>query len=175
MAHRSLARALNPLKSRADLPDDLFRPTYQNRLRVIGRHLDDGNYRAVHLLEVEGGILVRATRYQQVVSDLLEFPEQSFRSLIVDAVRKRGNHRPTMMHSPLFPTGYEDFLRALGHQLDERISRAIALIECDDFVFLSGMEQPGGTLSSFAPFARSLREPEIVAMLDDAFHRRSGD
>lgn len=175
MAHRSLARALNPLKSRADLPDDLFRPTYQNRLRVIGRHLDDGDYRAVHLLEVEGGILARATRHQQVMSDLLEFPEASFRALIVEAVRKRGNRRPTNLHSPLIPTGYEDFLRALGHHLDGRISRMIAMMECDDFVFLSGMEQPGGTLSSFAPFTLSLREPEIVDLLDSAFRRRSGD
>src|SRR5687768_4036212 len=65
----------------------LLAPTYQNRLRVIGRHLDLQGFRAASLLEVEGGILARAFHPERHAMELLEFPDDGFRRMMVDAVR----------------------------------------------------------------------------------------
>lgn len=55
------------------LPPALLAPTYQNRLRTIGRQLDVDGYRSIVLFEVDGGFVSRAVHRRQRDILLLEF------------------------------------------------------------------------------------------------------
>ena len=108
--------------------------TYENRLRVVGRQLDLYAYRAVNLFEVGGGFLVRALLPGSRVPDALEFPDRDFLPQVEAAIAARGEGERLRSTSPLLPTGYEDFLRALGHRFDQRVAEAITVSELDKFI-----------------------------------------
>lgn len=172
MQRSGLIGVLNPIRSRSEIPEELFLPTYQNRLRVIGRHLDVGEYRNAVILEVEGGFLARAFSPREHTPELLEFPTDSFDGLIQEAVRSRGRAKKVRRKSKLLPTGYEDFLRALGYELDRRQAKSIVITECDDQIFVAGLERVGGPHGGFASFNEGLTSEHIDVMLDMAFRRR---
>ena len=158
----------------AELHRQLLLPTYQNRLRVVGRQLDLGGYGAINLLEVPGGFLVRAMRPEARAPEALEYPEGEFPGLLARAIAARGEgerrHRP----HPLLPTGYEDFLRALGWRLDEQRAEAITVAELEGFVAVVGLAKVERyERADIAPFQRLLRADDIAALLDDAFRRRA--
>ncbi len=167
-----LIGALNPVRSRSAIPEELFLPTYQNRLRVIGRHLDLGEYRHVTILEVDGGFLARAFSPRHHAPELLEFPNETFSGLITEAIRARGRTKKVRRKSPLLPTGYEDFLRALGFELDQRAVKSLVVTECEDHIFVSGLEQVGVSNGGFAMFDDILTSTNVDRILDSAFRRR---
>ena len=159
---------------RGDLPRSLLLPTYQNRLRVIGRQLDLGGYGAINLMEIPGGSLLRAMGPGARLPEALEHPLGEVPAELARAIAARGegarDHRP----HPLLPTGYEDFLRALGYRLDEQQAEAITVAELDGFVAVGGLvrvEEYART--GIAPFQTLLRAEDIVALLDEAFRRRA--
>jgi hypothetical protein len=59
---------------------ELLRPTYQNRLRVIGRHLDNGGFHGASIFEIDGGFVVRATAADAKRPQALEFPDDQLPS-----------------------------------------------------------------------------------------------
>jgi len=157
-----------------NVPDTLLEPTYQNRLRVIGRHLDLLSYRSFVIVEVEGGLLVRAVRADQRDGEALEFPDGAFRQLMLDAISSRGSGYHSYTPSPLLPTGYEDFLRALGHRLDQRLARGVVVTECPSMVVVTGDEQSHtSTQAPYRVFEDLLRPQDVTALLDQAFSRRA--
>jgi CheY-like chemotaxis protein len=159
----------------AAIPDQLLRPTYQNRLRVIGRQLDLYGYRSINLLEVAGGFLVRAMRPDSRTPEALEFPDRDFPVLVAGAFAARGEQDRQRSRSPLLPMGYEDFLRALGYWLDTRIAEAVTVTELDQFVAVGGIGKvDGGAQTSLEPFQRLFRADEIADLLDGAYRRRVG-
>ncbi len=168
----SLMGALNPLKSRNAIPDHLRFPTYQNQLRLIGRHLDTNGYRSISLLDVEGGILVRAFTARKHESELLEFPDSAFDQMVKDAIEGRGRRKKVGRKHAVVPTGYEDFLRALGYELDQRVAKSITLHESPDSWFVAGIAGSDNSNGVFSPFDMTLREAEVNAVLDAAFRRR---
>ncbi|HEU5422952.1 MAG TPA: hypothetical protein VFU72_05385 [Nitrolancea sp.] len=148
-------------------------PTYQNRLRVIGRQLDLGRFRAINLLEIGGGFLVRALTSSNRLAEALEFPHSEFRDSVARAIAARGEGERQHPAHPLLPTGYEDFLRALGYRLDEQHAEAIAVTELEGFIAVSGVAKRDRiSQTSIAPFQTLLRADDIVALLDEAFRRR---
>lgn len=153
--------------------EQLLCPTYQNRLRVIGRQLDRYEYRSVNLLEVGGGILVRALKPGSRTPKTLEFPDHDFAPLITAAIGARGEGERRRSKTALLPTGYEDFLRALGRWLDGRLAEAITVSELDSFVAVGGVAKVDGPAQmAVAPFQTLLRADDIAALLDRAFRRR---
>jgi len=157
-----------------DVPRELLLPTYQNRLRVIGRQLDLGGYSAINLMEIPGGCLIRAMGPGERIPEALEFPQSDFPEVMARAITGRGegarSHRP----HPLLPTGYEDFLRALGFRLDAQHAEAITVAELESFIAVGGlvrMEQYSRT--GLGPLQSLLRADDIVALLDEAFRRRT--
>ena len=153
---------------------ELLLPTYQNRLRVIGRQLDLGGYGAINLLEIPGGFLVRAMRPGARAPDALEYPHGEFPELLARAVAARGEGERRPRPHPLLPSGYEDFLRALGHRLDEQQAEAITVAELEGFVAVGGLARVERyERTDIAPFQRLLRAEDIGALLDDAFRRRA--
>jgi hypothetical protein len=151
----------------------LYFPTYQNRLRVIGRQLDLARCRGLSLLEISGGFLVRAATPDARTPATWEFPYGDFEGLIAGAIAARGEPARPRVH-PLLPTGYEDFLRALGHRLDEEYAEAVTVTELDGFVAVGGVGLAAAHgRSTAAPFQWLLRPDDVAALLDEAFRRRA--
>lgn len=133
----------------------LFRPdgtpSYQQRLAVIGRHLDTHRCEAACLLEVEGNYIVRALGSDGSTSTLMEFVSEDFAG---DSVP----HAPRKPRaSSLLPSGYEAAFRAVGRLLDERSALSIAVIECPSALQIIGYEggHAGGHLTHL-PFELTL-------------------
>jgi hypothetical protein len=73
----------------------------------------------------------------------------------------------------LLPTGYEDFLRAIGYRLDEHAAEATTISELDELVVVGGVgrvDEFGNT--RYGPLQWLLREAEIGFLLNEAYRRR---
>ena len=106
--------------------------------------------------------------------DALEFPHEDFPGLLRAAIAARGEGPRLHKNHPLLPTGYEDFLRALGYRLDEQHAEAIAITELDGFVAVSGVGPVETSYqTTIAPFQLLLRPDDISSLLDEAFRRRA--
>jgi hypothetical protein len=155
------------------VPERLFFPTYQNRLRVIGRQLDLAGCRGLSLLEIAGGFLVRTTAPSTRAPATWEFPYGDFAGLIAAAIAARGEPRRQRVH-PLLPTDYEDALRALGHRLDEAFAEAVTVTELEGFVAVGGVGLvEDDARPTIAPFQWLLRRADLEALLDEAYRRRT--
>lgn len=181
LAHQLIATAGGAAMASASAPSDgTSMPasqaslTYQNRLRVIGRQLDLYGYRSVTILEVAGGFLVRGAAGGARAPEALEFLDQDFPQLLQGAIGARGDGEHTRSTSSLLPTGYEDFLRALGHRLDTQFSEAVSISELDSFVAVGGVARTDGfNRTSLSPLQWLLRNDDITYLLDEAFRRRA--
>ncbi|CAN5766075.1 hypothetical protein BH23CHL2_BH23CHL2_23190 [soil metagenome] len=169
----SLIGALNPLKSKPSIPEQLYLPTYQNQLRLVGRNLDTNEYRTVSILDVEGGILARAFNSRRHDSELLEFPDNAFREMVQEAITGRGRRNRVAKHSAVVPTGYEDLFRAIGWELDRRLAKAITIHECSDSIFVAGLAAVEQGSGNFSPFHLSFDVNAVQSILNAAFARRS--
>ncbi|HLT19009.1 MAG TPA: response regulator [Thermomicrobiales bacterium] len=159
----------------AGIDEALMRLTYQNRLRAVGRHLDLYGFRRIYILEVEGGFVVRATAADGRETETLEFADQHFPQLLASCAAARGEgERHWPVPGSLLPTGYEDFLRAVGYELDQRAAEAITISELDDLAVVSGVgrvDEYGVT--RFGPLQWLLRRPDVERLLDEAYRRRA--
>jgi hypothetical protein len=156
------------------IPPELTRLTYQNRLRVIGRQLDLYGYRGATILEVAGGFLVRGTAAGSRAPEALEFLDQGFPQLLRSAYNSRGENERPRATSALLPTGYEDFLRALGYRFDTQFAEAVTITELDSFVAVGGVARVDATgQTGFGPLQWLLRQDDIAFILDEAFRRRA--
>lgn len=156
------------------VPKALMQPTYQNRLRAIGRQLDLSLYQSMNLMEVGGGILVRGTPRGSRVPEALEFPDKDFTGMFRGGFAARGEQQRERVKTPLLPTGYEDFLRALGYRLDTSFAEAVSIVELDSFVAVGGVAKiDAAGHTAVAPLQWLLYAEDIIFMLDEAYLRRS--
>lgn len=151
------------------LPPELLRPTYQNRLRLIGRHLDVGGFRTVVVLEVDGGFVARAVSRSDRELQLLEFLDETFPERMIQATESRGAGERGSKGSPIAPTGYEDLFRALGRQADLRKLARISIAEMTDGLVLAGDDCAAEIAR---PVDFRLSQDAISRLLDDAFRQR---
>ena len=175
--HASRQRSQEPeLWSRPsllDVPDQLKRPTYQNRLRVIGSELDAARCTAVHLVRVDGGFVVRAVSRRTGQPSVLVFPDRDFPVLAARAHAARGRRGRMRLGTPLLPTGYEDFLRALGRWLDETHVLLVRLVEEPDAIRIEGTRVADEKVKNRrVPFRERLGREEIGVLLAEAFRHR---
>lgn len=158
-----------------DLPPERLAPTYQNRLRVIGRQLDVYGYRSISVLEVQGGFLVRALPARSRVPEALEFPDRDFQSLIRSSIKEHmsGDAQREASVGDLVPTGYEDLLRAIGYRMDELSAESIIIAELIDLVVVAGRGQNEvRSAVAIEPFQMFLRGHDVEYLLNEAFLRR---
>lgn len=157
-----------------NVEDYLLRPTYQNRLRVIGRHLDLYGYRRANILEVDGGFIVRASPSQNRGVETLEFVGHQFAQLIASAAEGRGAGERNLTHpTGLLPTGYEDFFRAIGYQLDQHAAEAITISELEELAVIGGVGRVDETgVSRYGPIQWLFRPEDVAVLLDRAYKRR---
>ncbi|CAN5521815.1 hypothetical protein BH23CHL2_BH23CHL2_07790 [soil metagenome] len=155
--------------------NSLLQPTYQNRLRVIGYHLDTEHFREAAILEIEGGFIVRAQAKKGKRAEALEFPDSQFVQLMQGAIDDRGHGAGYDHHSSVLPTGYQDFFRALGFLLDNQAAIGVTIVELESHFLVAGLE-PSNSIAghnAFRRFERYLTRDNIQQLLDDAFNRRN--
>lgn len=155
------------------IPPDLLRPTFQNRLRAIGRQMDDFDYHGFNILEVAGGFVVRVGNPSTREYQALEFLDAHLPHLVAAKFTGRGRSSSARVNSTLLPTGNEDFLRALGYRLDQQHAEMITLIELSNYIVVGGAAPQGGAGGQLGAFEWFLRAQEIESLLNDAYRRRN--
>lgn len=154
----------------------LFEVTYQNRLRVVGRVLDNWRLDQAVVVEVDKGILLRAHDAhtgEQFAEMLLD---ENLTEAMETAMSERGRAaQPLPASTALHPTGYEDFLRALGFRLDRQRAQSIVIVECPRFFHVSGLEAVGPEdQPALTPFSSFYEVPKVNALVNEAVARRKG-
>lgn len=154
-------------------PQHLAEPTYQNRLRVLGRYLDERHLHSITLIEIPGGFVLRGTRESEPWPVLAEFDDRQVSKLLRQSLDQRGSGPGGRDVRDLIPTGYEDMLRALGFELDQRIAENIVIAELPSILAVSGFEPVlGFGESSYRPFSDALAPEDVVSVLNKAYARR---
>ena len=115
------------------MPANVRQLPYEQRLRSIGSNLDSGGYHSVSIIEVDGGLIVRASAPGSRTPEVLEIQDDGI-AIAAQLAPMRGGvpHR-------LFSEGYKGFLAALGCRLDRSEAAAIAIVEGTDFVTIGGI------------------------------------
>lgn len=146
---------------------------YEAHLRLIGRHLDVNELRELMLFETEGGFILRVLNSRERRLEALEFPFEEAESLHQRARASRGRGERVQHVAPLYPTGYEDMLRALGSEFDLRAATNIVVLEMEERLIVKGLEhRESFHASEYGEFERELLPVDVQQMLDNAFRRR---
>jgi hypothetical protein len=166
---------VSDLGSAFDQPLDLLELSYQNRLRVIGRFIDELELHSVTLIEVNGGFVLRASRAGEPWPVVIELDDRKVSELMRQAIQARGEGDQERESRELLPTGYEDTFRALGFGLDQRIAESIVVAELPSLFAVSGFEPvvtPGVGETTYRPFAEAMGPGEVTGALRLAIARR---
>lgn len=150
------------------------RPSYQSMLRALGSYLDEEPSCRISVVEVPDGFLVRMQRTVYKLEPRVEhfkrdtltrYVDQFVRTQQPTGVRQR--HQGIWAH---FPNGHQDFLRALGYELDGSSARNIVIDELEDGLSLTYTQPaPEGGWETRAAY---LSLGDIETVLNDAFNRR---
>ena len=153
-----------------------YRNTYQDKLRLIGTHLDRNNLKRINVMEVPGGMLVRASSEDGSTDELFEFPDDTFEGHHEQSVGQRQNasNEYLQIKSELIPTSYSDVLRAIGAWLDEGLARSIIISEGARGLYITGsMLQETSIQSRYASFDEFFSPEAVDILLTEAYRRRS--
>jgi hypothetical protein len=163
------------LRRKKEPPNHLLKHTYQNELRAIGRFCDDNRLRCIGIYEVDDGFVLRAlTDANDPHSvEAIEVPKDDIQSLIMKNFTSKGRTAP-LTRSPLCPTGYEDFLRALGYELEINQGRGVTIQEMVDRIGINYHQLQATSEEGYVwePRSAILTAADIQNLLDEAFNRR---
>ncbi len=147
--------------------------SYQTALRAVGRHADDSGLRAVSIMEVRGGFLLSAHSGPEPTLVIgTEITAEDMDALIVKNFTAMTRQEELLYRSPLCPTGYEDWFRALGLRLDEEQVRAVALSELTDGFAVTFLRSNKDGDQTWEFGGLRLGKEEIQNLLDTAYLRR---
>lgn len=164
----------SPLPSQSDEgPDDW---SYQELFRSIGSMLDGDTTGALCIVEVDDGFVIRNQRTTQAKIEVAVSHLQ--RSELVSYAQELRRTRPgsQLRYHPgiwsNFQVTFQDFLRALGHELDTIGARHVVIDELSDGLFLMGelAEHEGAPARAWR---LALGTSEIEEILDEAVRRRT--
>ena len=147
---------------------------YENRFRLIGLRLDNQNMKRPVIMEVPGGMLVRA-EYDNMSDELFEFPDTQFEAQYEAAFQQRqvGEEDYLRIKSDLIPTSYSDVYRAIGEWLDERLARSVVISEGKSGIYVSGKMLEETTVQSrYGRFDELFTPDSVDALLTEAQQRR---
>jgi hypothetical protein len=149
---------------------------YEQALRIIGRHLDAEPAYHVSILEVEDGYTVRYQPAQHQAQDrTVHYSHSRLRDLFVFHVAGRGCLKRRGRHLGIwgnFPSGHEDFFRAMGAALDREGACSLTVDELAEQVQISYVRtQPDDPLRTEKRRA-VFGESDIRAMVEEAKLRR---
>jgi hypothetical protein len=149
---------------------------YQWMLRALGAYLDEEPSCRISLTEVPDGFLVRLQRaLHRLEPQVLHFKRDTLKEQLDQLMQSkrptaaRAHHQGVWSH---FPNGHQDFLRALGYELDQAQAHSIFIDELEDgfVVTYSCPETPGA--SKWTKKMVLLGLEDIETILNAAFERR---
>ncbi len=115
---------------------DSYRPL-QDGLRAAGRYLDENGLRLIGLLVVDEGIVVTlAPSDIHKPATAVMLTHEDLRGLWAQARTARGEGNAPRSPDPLFPTAYEDFLRALAVTATHGAWTRLRLVRLGDGVII---------------------------------------
>lgn len=128
---------------------------------------------SITLVEIPGGFVLRGSCSDDPWPVLLEFEDRKLGVMLQQAFEFRGAGRTPKEVRDLIPTGYEDLLRALGHELDERIAENVVITELPSLLAVSGFEPVlGFGESTYRPFSEPYSADDVANSLRQALSRR---
>jgi len=151
--------------------------TYQWMLRALGAYLDEEPSCRISLTEVPDGFLIRLQRaLHKLEPEVFHFKRETLKEQLDQLMRERRSNRTTARHQGVwshFPNGHQDFLRALGFELDEANAHSIFVDELEEgfVITYTCPESPGS--STWTKKMVVLGLEEIEAILNAAFERRA--
>jgi CheY-like chemotaxis protein len=168
VAGASLTRQTRLLDVPPHIPAALLVPTYQNRLRVIGRQCDALGLCELAILEAVGGFVVRGIRMRDGQAEVLEFADAHFAHLVSEVITMRDQGVDPPHHA-----WYEDTLRAIGHELDRRALDRVTIVELKQGLLVSGRQPTEGLRANEnGRLEWVFAAEELMALLDEAYSRR---
>ncbi len=160
-----------PIESTPPRPVEL---SLQDRLGVIGRQLDRQTCSNAAIMEVAGGFLVKVRSVGHPAPSVIEFKDEEFPARVRESIPRRGEHHQPGAHSDLLPTGYEDFLRALGYELDRMAAENVVVTEFVSLLTVTGISPTiEHGLTKHRTFAYALNSPGVQRLLAAAAARRT--
>ncbi len=149
--------------------------TYQWMLRALGAFLDEEPSCRITIAEVADGFLVRMQRsLHKIEPRVLHFNRATLVEQLEELTRQRTPAFGRVRHSGFWsklPNGHQDFLRALGFELDEASAHGILIEELEDGIVLT-YSYPERDTGAWRKRMLVLGLPEIEEILNAAFDRR---
>ena len=163
---------------------DFGRISYQWTLRQIGAFLDSRSGRRMTLIEVPDGFVLRYQTRDDAEVRVVHFPRRQLVARDVQQERMRlqqdGKRRRLSAGAPSpspepHPGSYQDFLRALGHELDLTSIYDLALDELDGSLIVTYLYVD--PRHAFVPVKKfvTLEREQRGQILHDAYARREGE
>jgi hypothetical protein len=159
--------------------EQIDRIPYQRALRVIGRNLDAEPAYHVSILEVADGFTVRSHQARHRTDGrIVHFKWDRLHDLLIfhtagrDSARRRHRHQGIWAN---FPSGHEDFFRALGFTLDTENANSLSVDEVPEGIAVSYMRPTPGNALSYEKCHIVYHKQEIETMLTVAQERRGQD
>jgi hypothetical protein len=184
-----------PIAEERAAPAKPAKSSYLMRLRILGHVIEQQGLSGVSIVEGADGFTVRGRRRGlpaegSLISAAgrghavnLQVSEAALQAYGAQALQQRhkGEESP-FVHtggappsSTLFPTGYEDGLRALGYQLDARGGvRNLSIVESATSVFVDYELDAASAEGGAAHQHVALSATDMEAMLAEAVDRRGG-
>lgn len=142
----------------------LRRLSYQPLLRALGAWLDSSGACNINLIETSTGFIVR---YGVGDDPLL------LRKFILTHAELEHLEAAMKERRSINPSGrYQDFLRALGYEIDEQAGAYVVLDEVEDHLFVSMCRPAEGGGLTWIKRARVLNPEDQAAILRRAYARR---
>ena len=140
------------------------RPSYQDSLRAIGRYFDRNIYRHILVSEVDDGFIARAFPSQQahLRAEGIALPMSDIRALIATQEQARGVPISDVKMPPLCPTGYEDFFRSLGFDLDGAEASNVSVVELNGGFLVAFNLKKGRTLDRAQMFYDAQKVDDLL-------------
>jgi hypothetical protein len=149
---------------------------YQWMLRALGAYLDEEPSCRISLTEVPDGFLVRLQRaLHRLEPQVLEFKRETLKEQVDQLMQgkkqsiARAHHQGVWSH---FPNGHQDFLRALGYELDQAVAHSIFIDELEDGFVVTYSCPEGSENGKWTKKMVMLGLEDIETILNAAFERR---
>jgi hypothetical protein len=140
------------------------RMSYQQLLRALGAWLDTNNACNVNLIETSTGFIIRYGVGEEPLllnKYILTYAELEH---LEAAMRERRSINPSGRH--------QDFLRALGYEIDEQAGKYMVLDQIEESLFLTYCHRSEGGGLTWVKRARVLSPADQAAVLRRAYARR---
>jgi hypothetical protein len=144
-------------------------------LRAVGAFLDEEPSCRITVAEVPDGFIVRMQRtVHKLEPQIHHFKRDTLNEQIDQLMRQRKDLGTRPHHQGVwsyFPNGHQDFLRALGYELDDSHAHGVLIDELEDGIIVT-YRYPESDGSTWRKRLVVLGVKDIEEILNTAFERR---